>query len=134
MTDHNEFQAFLGDSPVQNGSTFTEVPPPLPPKIEKAPLGYDPMERIALDGRAYRGLASGHSPWWVMVLGWIIFGLPLLMTAVFAVTTGAPVLAGAAVMPAIFLWIMWRGTQAKLALKKEHEQKRRAKYRKNLRS
>ncbi|MEN8446649.1 MAG: hypothetical protein ABG776_16745 [Cyanobacteria bacterium J06555_13] len=130
MTDHNEFQAFLKDASTQNGPMFIEVPPPLPAKIEKAPLGYDPMERIALEGRAYRSLASGQSPWWVMVMGWIIFGLPLVMVAVFALIAGDPIVLGAAVMPAIFLWIMWRGTHAKLALKREH---RRAKYRKGMR-
>lgn len=132
MTERNEFQPFFEDSSAQNCPIFIEVPPPLPPTIEKAPLGYDPMERIALEGRAYRSLASGHQPWWVMVLGWLIFGLPLVMVAVFAVAAGDPIVLGAAVMPAIFLLIMWRGTQAKRSQQREREQ-RRAKYREGMR-
>jgi len=133
MTERNEFQPFFEDSSAQNGPIFIEVPPPLPPTIEKAPLGYDPMERIALEGRAYRSLASGHHPWWVMVLGWMIFGLPLVIVALIAVTTGDPIVLGVAVMPAIFLWIMWRGTQAKRSRRQEQVQ-RRAKYREGMRS
>ena len=133
ITKNNEFQRYL-DSPSESSfrgseETYVEVPSPLPPKIEKAASGYAPMDRIALQGQAYRGLASGSQPWWVIIAGWIVFGLPCLSIVVVMATTGGWVAyLGAIALCAIFLWIMYRGTKAKLARQKEQHQ-RKAKYR-----
>ena len=127
MTEDDEFQGVFEDPSVPFKQLFTEVPPPLPPQIEKHPSGYSPMERIELQGQAYRGLASGQMPWWVIVSGWVIFGLPCLMMTVVAVTSGEPFVLIASAMPLIVLWIMWRGTRAKLTQQKARHQ-RQAKY------
>ena len=149
MTDQNEFSAFLEGAAIPNRSNvpvetasrplYVEVPPLPPPKIEKASAGYAPMERIALEGQAYRGLASGSQPWWVIITGWVIFGVPcvsvLVVTAsLFSLGGGMAVLAmlGAIALCTVYLWIMYRGTKAKLAHQREQQQ-RRAKYQRELR-
>jgi len=129
MTNQNEFQAYLQDSSAQPKRFFTEEPSPLPPPIQKASNGLAPMERIALEGQAYRGLASGSQPWWVIISGWVIFGMPCLLVVVAMVSLGGALeLLGAIALCLVFLWILYRGTRAKLAQQKAQEQ-RRQKYR-----
>jgi hypothetical protein len=35
------------------------------PKPDRLPSGYDPIQSIGLEGRAFRSLAGGRIPWWV---------------------------------------------------------------------
>ncbi|MEO0771162.1 MAG: hypothetical protein AAFY72_17360 [Cyanobacteria bacterium J06649_4] len=119
MSAENEYRQFLVAPEEKNSPLFTEIPPPLPEPIEKAPAGLAPMSRIELDGRAYRGLASGNIPWWVLISGAVVFVLPTLGVIVAAADLGLvlvtlPIL----VVPAA---IVWRGVSAKLAAKKEQE-------------
>ncbi len=127
MTSPNEFQDYLGGNSSTASPLFVEIPPPLPPVIEKTPTGFSPMERIELEGQAYRGLASGHIPWWVMISGWVIFGLPCVAALIMAVVMGELGILGVVAPFIVIFWIMWRGTQAKLAYDKEQAQ-RKAKY------
>ena len=134
MTDGNEFRAYLdqyssahsvNDSLANNASLYVDVPPPPPPKIERAATGLAPMERIALEGKAYRGLASGSKPWWVMVTGWVMFGLPCLAVVISLSLSGSGVeMVGAIAICAISLGIMYRGTRAKLEYQKTIHQRR----------
>jgi hypothetical protein len=135
MSDRNEFQSFL--EPKESSSSpsqeiFTEIPPPLPPQISKAPMGFSPMEQIELEGRAYRGYASGQMPWWVLLWGWIVFALPSLAIAVLAVTSGDLSLLLPISPVVVILWILWRGTQAKLAIARTQAQ-RQARRRQDMR-
>jgi hypothetical protein len=126
MSDRNEFQSFLeqeeeGDN--LSKEVFTEIPPPLPPQISKALMGFSPMEQIELEGRAYRGYASGQMPWWVLLSGWIVFALPSLAIAVLAVTSGDLSLLLPISPVVVILWILWRGTQAKLTSERAKAQR-----------
>ncbi|MEM6453322.1 MAG: hypothetical protein AAF703_23790 [Cyanobacteria bacterium P01_D01_bin.105] len=135
MTDDNEFHAYLdssahslNDSLANNAKLYVDVPPPPPQKIERAATGLAPMERIALEGKAYRGLASGSKPWWVMVTGWVMFGLPCLAVVIgLALSGGGVEMVGAIAICLVFFWIMYRGTRAKLK-----QQQRRDKYRREM--
>lgn len=124
MTD--DLQRFLR-SQANQPPTFTEIPAPLPPSIEQLPNGFLPMEGIALEGQAYRGLSGGGAPWWVLIAGWVFFGVPTLVILGVAiwVDTSALVMLPLSAMMLIFLV---RGTRRKLAADKEKAQ-RRARYR-----
>lgn len=89
------------------------------------------MERIELEGKAYRGLASGAQPWWVIISGWIMFGLPSIGIGIWAIAAADAALWGTAVIGIIILWILYRGTRAKLAAQKAIIQ-RQAKYRQQM--
>ncbi len=136
MNEHDEFRVYLEGAsvgsategsvesqPIASDQLYIEVPPPLPPTISKAPTGLAPMERIALEGQAYRGLSSGRSPWWVIIGGWVFLGLPGLVFAFFAVISGDLVLLLALGFPVVLFVILWRGTQAKLAAQRENRQR-----------
>lgn len=117
MSDRNEFQSFLEQE--ENPSNlsrevFTEIPPPLPPRIDKALTGFSPMEQIELEGQVYRGFASGQIPWWLILSGWVVFGLIYLSVALVLMTSGDLTLLPMFVFSAIPLWIMWRGTRARM--------------------
>ena len=133
MTDNDDFRAYLDEASdeasAQHDRIYVDVPPLPPTNIERAASGLSPMERIALEGRAYRGLASGAQPWWIIIAGWIIFGLPCLMLAVALGSSGSGVaVVWAIAFYAIVIWIMCRGTSAKLEQQKKQQQ-RKAKYR-----
>ncbi len=135
MSDRNEFQSFLDQE--ENSSnlskeTFTEIPSPLPPRIDKALTGYSPMEQIEIEGQVYRGLTSGQIPWWVILSGWVVFGLPCLGVVVVALTSGDLYLLLPFIPAFVVLWIVWRGTQAKRANDRAKAQ-RQARRRQNMR-
>lgn len=135
MTDQNDYQSYLQDSSAQPPKLFTEEPPPLPPIIAKAPTGFAPMERIALEGKAYRGLASGSQPWWVIITGWVMFGLPCLAVVIGLGAAGGlgVEVVGAIAICGFFFSIMYRGTRAKLK-QQQIKQQRRDKYQNNMRA
>lgn len=122
MNKPSDFQQFLADPDAANRKQFTEVPPLPPPTIEPMPTGYAPMSRIELEGRSYRGFASGECPWWVLISGAIVFIAPSL-GMVFAI--GEPLLI-LVISPllAVFIAIVWRGIHAKLVAQKEKQQRR----------
>jgi len=114
----NEYQQFFTDAEAANRQRFTEVPPPPPPVIERAPSGLAPMSRIELEGRAYRGLASGGIPWWVLIAGVVVFFVPSLVMVVVA---GDPLLLLAFVPAVLPMVIIGRGIRAKLAARRARE-------------
>ena len=118
MATQDDFQQFLVSSS-EPPKQFSEIPPPLPPTISKTPTGFDPMERIDLEGQAYRGLSGGGAPWWVIITGWCVFGLPLVGMVVLALVTGDFALFAAAPFAMIAFVILARGTKAKLADQRE---------------
>ena len=120
MADADKDKQFLSDNKLDDDEIFVEVSanPPKPPWQERLPSGYDPMGEIQLRGRAYRGLAGGRIPWWVLISGWIIFGTPVLLILITAIATKNFVLLTVLIIPSILLIILWRGTVAKLSMKK----------------
>jgi hypothetical protein len=70
MNNNREFERFLPEKRVSSEKIIFEVPPtPLVPQQERIPLGYAPMSEIHLRGRAFRNLAGGETPWWVIFTG-----------------------------------------------------------------
>jgi hypothetical protein len=79
MSENDEPNQFFRDEKLDEDQLFVEVPAEQKsPYQERIPSGYDPMGEIYLRGRAYRSLSGGTIPWWVLISGWIIFGLPAL--------------------------------------------------------
>ncbi|MEL6455950.1 MAG: hypothetical protein AAFQ40_14690 [Cyanobacteria bacterium J06623_5] len=116
MSESDEFRKYLvADEPLPP-KLFTEEPTPLPPPVEKAPSGLAPMSRIELEGRAYRGIAGGNIPWWVLISGAAVLLLPVL--ALMLVMAYAGWLLFSLPLLAVPGMIIWRGVSAKLAAQK----------------
>ena len=125
MSENDESKQFLPDDKLDTDRIVVEVPAEQrSPYQERIPSGYEPMGEIYLRGRAFRGLAGGRIPWWVLISGWIVFGglaLLTLITAIASASFGAlPVL----IILAIPIIILWRGTTTKLSIEK-HKSRRR---------
>ena len=125
MSQDDHYKQFFPDQELDNDRLVVEVPAdPMPLYQPKIPSGLDPMERIYMDGMMYRGLAGGRVPWWVLISGWVIFGgfaLPFLITAIASASLAAlPTL----LVGIILLIILWRGTTAKLSIRKRRRRKR----------
>jgi hypothetical protein len=125
MSENDESKQFLPDDKLDTDRIVVEVPAEQKsPYQERIPSGYEPMGEIYLRGRAFRGLAGGRIPWWVLISGWILFGglaLLTLITAIASASFGAlPVL----IILAIPIIILGRGTTAKLSIEK-HKSRRR---------
>lgn len=125
MSENDEFKRFLPNEELENERIVYELPSEVePPYQEKIPSGYDPMSEIYLRGRAFRGLAGGRIPWWVLIAGWILFGGLALSMLISMISSAAFELLPALLIVFIPVIILWRGTAAKLSLKK-HQRRRR---------
>ena len=124
--NHNDRQnQFLPDHRLDRERIIAEVPADLtPPYPETIPSGYDPMSEIYLRGRAFRSLAGGRIPWWVIISGWTIFGGLVLLILILAITSAAFELLPALIIVSIPLITLWRGTVAKISTEK-HKSRRR---------
>jgi len=115
MSNKNDFNQFLPDESLEPDKISVEVPaePPIAP--ERIPSGFDPMGEIGLRGQAYRGLAGGRTPWWILISGWFVFGSivgVLLHAALHGSSLTLWILLIIMVIP---LFILGRGTIAKLS-------------------
>lgn len=136
MNEHDESKQFFPDDKFDSDRIVVEVPADQKsPYQERIPSGYEPMGEIYLRGRAFRGLAGGRIPWWVLISGWIFFGglallivisaiLPALTSASFSALLPLIILAIPLIILAIPLIIMWRGTTAKLSIQKQKSRRR----------
>lgn len=86
------------------------------PKPDRLPSGFDPIQSIGLEGRAFRGVAGGRIPWWVLITGWIIFGGFGLLTLSLAITSGFLSSLPFLLINSIPIVILWRGTAAKFTV------------------
>jgi hypothetical protein len=93
--------------------------------VPKRPAGLTPMDRVALDGAASQGMASGRMPWWILITGWV--GVGFYAAIVLAVFFDRSSLQYAIMNPGfwilsfiliVLIVIMWRGTARKLAKRK----------------
>ncbi|MDZ4871567.1 MAG: hypothetical protein CLLPBCKN_000955 [Chroococcidiopsis cubana SAG 39.79] len=123
--NNDERQQFPSNNKLDPEQIVVEVSvAPKPPYQEKIPSGYDPMGEIYLRGRAFRGLAGGKIPWWVLISGWIIFGGLAVLILLLAFTSAAVELLLVLLIDSIPLIILWRGTVAKLSTKKQKSRRR----------
>lgn len=118
MSKKDEYQQFF-QKDISDDPIVYEVPAdPKPLYQGKIPSGYDPMGEIHLRGRAYRGLAGGRIPWWVLISGWIMFGSCFLMVLIPMVMSAAWSLLPIFIFISLPIIILWRGTASKLAARK----------------
>jgi hypothetical protein len=123
MNERDEAPQFFEPDALDRDHLHIEIPPETPPPpLETIPNGYDPMGDIYLRGRAYRGLASGSGPWWVLIAGWLIFGGAALLILTIAIVAQAFELIGLLMIAVIPFVIVWRGTVAKRAAVKRRRQ------------
>ncbi|MCU0543476.1 MAG: hypothetical protein MUE44_15080 [Oscillatoriaceae cyanobacterium Prado104] len=132
MSENDDSKQFFPDDEIDRDRIVVEVPiNPHSPYQERVPLGYDPMSEIYLRGRAFRGLAGGRIPWWVLISGWIFFGsrtllvllisaIPLAWFGVLSILIALPIL----ILVAIPMIILWRGTIAKISIDKNNNKRR----------
>jgi hypothetical protein len=116
MNENDNPKDFFQNEKLDEDELFVEVPAEQKsPYQERIPSGYDPMGEIYLRGRAYRNLSGGTIPWWVLISGWLIFGSPVLLILIAAITSQSLDLLLPLVFAAIPLLILWRGTLSKLS-------------------
>lgn len=73
------------------------------------------MGEIHLRGQAYRGLAGGRTPWWILISGWFVFGSIVAVLLHAAIAATSLTLWIFLIIMVIPLFILGRGTLAKLA-------------------
>jgi hypothetical protein len=125
MSQDDEYKKYFEDDRSDEDRLFVEVPTKSEsPYPEKIPSPYDPMGWIHLEGKMARGFVGGNMPWWVLISGWFLFscyGAVVMAIVLPAPSFGAlPIL----IILAIFLAILWRGTSAKLAMKRRNSRRR----------
>lgn len=125
MSENDELKQFFPDDKLDSERIVVEVPAEQKsPYQERIPSGYDPMGEIYLRGTAFRGLAGGRIPWWVLISGWIMFGGLAMLILISAIASASFSALPALIIVAIPLIILWRGTTAKLSIEK-HKSRRR---------
>lgn len=113
MPDNN-FNSFLPEEPPNRDNLSIDIPAEPPLSVERVPSGYDPMGEIELRGRVAQGMSSGRIPWWVLITGWVLAGGFAFLLLHLAIQSFSWLLLVPLAIAAIFLVILWRGTQAKL--------------------
>lgn len=115
MNNKDDINKFLPNESVDPEKLSFEIPAEQPLTPEPTPSGFDPMGEIQLRGQAYRGLASGQIPWWVLISGWFVFGAIFAVLLHAALTSGSLTVWIFLIIMTIPLLILWRGTVAKRA-------------------
>lgn len=121
MTEKNDPNRYLPNEPLDQDKLSIEIPSEQGIHPERIPSGYDPMGEIQLRGQAYRGLAGGRIPWWILISGWFVFGCLAAVIAHAAINSSSLTLWILFVIMAIPLIILGRGTVAKLATSRQRE-------------
>lgn len=115
MNDNNESKRFLPDENPDKDKLSIEIPAEQPLHPERIASGFDPMGEIHLRGQAYRGLAGGQTPWWILIAGWGIFGCIAAVLLHAAITFSSLTIWILLIIMVIPLFILGRGTRAKLS-------------------
>ncbi|GAB4328918.1 MAG: hypothetical protein OHK0047_15470 [Leptolyngbyaceae cyanobacterium] len=115
MNDNNESKRFLPDENLDNDKLSIEIPTEQPVHPERVASGFDPMGEIQLRGQAYRGLAGGRTPWWILISGWVIFGCIAAVLLYAAIQSASLTIWILFIVMVIPLFILGRGTAAKLS-------------------
>jgi hypothetical protein len=114
MSEENNFSPYLPDEPPPDKLSI-DIPAEPPISSERIPSGYDPMGEVELRGRVAQSMASGRIPWWVLITGWGLAGGFAFLLLHLAIQAFSWLLLIPLALAIIFLLILWRGTQAKLA-------------------
>jgi hypothetical protein len=115
MNNNNDPNRFLPDNNSDPEKLSVEIPAEQPINPERIPTGYDPMGEIQLRGQAYRGLAGGRIPWWILISGWVIFGFIAAVLLHAALKSSSLTLWILFIIMVIPLFILGRGTLAKFS-------------------
>jgi hypothetical protein len=122
MNKQNESQSFFDDDDLNKDKLFVDIPDEqISPDYDRIPNGYDPMGEIYLRGRAFRSMAGGRIPWWVLISGWILFGsmnLFILLLVIVSQSFAPLILLVITLLPVI---ILWRGTFNKISSRKRRK-------------
>jgi hypothetical protein len=125
MKDKDEREPYLPHRKLDKDRLIVEIPlESKMPYPDRLPSGFDPMQSIGLEGGAFRGLARGRIPWWVLITGWMIFGGFGLLTLTLAITSSILSSLPLILINGIPLVILWRGTAAKFIVDR-HNNKRK---------
>lgn len=125
MKDNDERDSYLPNRKSDKDRLIVEIPIESKfPYPDRLPSGYDPVQSIGLEGRAFRGLAGGRMPWWILITGWIIFGGFALLTLSLAITSGFLSSLPLLILNGLPIAILWRGTAAKFAVERNKNKRR----------
>ena len=114
MRDNDERDPYLPHRKSDKDRLIVEIPlESKMPYPDRLPSGFDPIQSIGLEGRAFRGVAGGRIPWWILITGWIIFGGFALLTLSLAIPSGVLSSLPLLFINSIPIVILWRGTAAK---------------------
>jgi hypothetical protein len=114
MTEKDKFQRFLPDRESDKLSFDAPIDQPFVAH-DRIPSANDPMGQIKLEGRAYGSLAGGRIPWWVLISGWILWGIPVLLFIYNAIMSMSWASIPVIVIASLPILILWRGTHAKFS-------------------
>lgn len=122
MNNNDVLNQFLPKDESSDDKLSIEIPADSSPMTsERMPSGFDPMGEIQLRGQAYRGLAGGRVPWWILISGWVIFGAIAAVVLHAAITASSLSIWILLIIMAIPLLILWRGTSAKLSKRNQRD-------------
>ena len=95
---------------------FMEVPStPHYPYPDKIPSPSDPMGQIYTEGLVLRSLASGNVKWWVLISGWVFYGIVFLVFVSISLSLKSYLSILFIVIASIPLVSIWRETAKKLS-------------------
>jgi hypothetical protein len=127
MKNNDKHEPYLPHRKSDKDRLIVEIPlESKMPYPDRLPSGFDPIQSIGLEGRAFRGLAGGRIPWWVLITGWVIFGGFALLTLSLAMTSGVFPNLLILFINAIPIVILWRGTAAKFTVNRHKNQKKQS--------
>ncbi|MBD1843085.1 hypothetical protein H6F89_06630 [Cyanobacteria bacterium FACHB-63] len=128
-----DFSKFDADPELSDKRNISVPPPNQYFDVEQIPSGFTPMGEVGLEERVYRGMSQGRMPWRIIVMSWVAIGLPILglcgyivhasLQPLFTGTTSLSfqtlfstilVLALHLMVPGVILFIVIKGTRAKL--------------------
>ncbi len=115
MNNNNDPNQFLPGNNSDLDKLSIEIPAEQPVSPERIPAGYEPMSEIQLRGQAYRSLAGGRTPWWILISGWVIFGFIAAVLLHAALKSSSLTMWIFFIIMVIPLFILGRGTVAKLS-------------------
>lgn len=125
MRENDENDQYLPQGQPEKERLFVEIPATLKrPYPERLPSGYDPIQSIRLEGRAFRGLAEGRIPWWVLISGWAFFGGMALLWISLGINVRSTAIFFPLLSSTLLLIILWRGTTAKISFERQRKRRR----------
>lgn len=110
--------SYFDNLELDKSKVITEIPAEQQPVYdEKLPSGFDPMGRIYLSGRAYRGISGGRISWLMLISAWVVFGAMFVTLLSAAFTSPGFAILFALLVSSLPLIITLRGTLTKLSSK-----------------